>query len=60
MTGFTNVEASMGNKWVELLKEDAVSFISAALRFSKSTSDYSATYPRVRQRMTKRASWVHA
>ncbi|AMN40612.1 ABC transporter substrate-binding protein [Rhodoplanes sp. Z2-YC6860] len=34
MTGFTNVEASMGGKWVELLKEAAPSLKLAAILFN--------------------------
>jgi putative ABC transport system substrate-binding protein len=44
VTGFTNVEASMGGKWVELLKELAPAVTRAGFLFNPTTAPGGGTY----------------
>jgi len=46
ITGFTNIEPSMGGKWLELLKEIAPQVTRAALLFSPKTAPYAQDYLR--------------
>jgi putative ABC transport system substrate-binding protein len=44
ITGFTNVESSLGSKWLELLKEIAPSIMSVALVFNPETAPGGGLY----------------
>jgi len=44
VTGFTNFEASVGGKWLELLKEAAPSISHITLLFNPQTAPYAETY----------------
>jgi putative ABC transport system substrate-binding protein len=44
ITGFINIEASLGGKWAELLKEVSPDVNHAALLFNPKTAPYFATY----------------
>jgi putative ABC transport system substrate-binding protein len=44
MTGFTNFEAPMGGKWVEMLKEIAPGVARVALMFNPETAPYVTSY----------------
>jgi putative ABC transport system substrate-binding protein len=44
MTGFTNFEAPMGGKWVEMLKEIAPGVARVALMFNPETAPYVSRY----------------
>jgi putative tryptophan/tyrosine transport system substrate-binding protein len=44
VTGFTNVEASMGGKWVEILKELAPSIIRVGFLFNPTTAPGGGSY----------------
>ena len=46
VTGFTNFEASMGGKWVELLKEIAPGVMRVAFIFNPSTAPYAEGFVR--------------
>ena len=46
ITGFANVEGSLGGKWLELLKEIAPNVNRVALIFNPETAPYSETYLR--------------
>jgi putative ABC transport system substrate-binding protein len=46
MTGFINLEASLGGKWIELLKEVAPGITRVALTFNPQTAPYSDYYLR--------------
>ena len=44
ITGFINIESSLGGKWIEVLKEVAPSVTRAALMFNPETAPYSRFY----------------
>ncbi len=44
ITGFINIEASLGGKWIEVLREVAPSVSRAALMFNPDTAPYSKYY----------------
>jgi len=44
ITGFINIESSLGGKWIELLSEVAPSITRAALMFNPDTAPYSKYY----------------
>ena len=46
ITGFINIEASLGGKWIEILKEIAPQVARAALMFNPETAPYFAFYQR--------------
>jgi ABC-type uncharacterized transport system substrate-binding protein len=45
VTGFTNIEASMGGKWVEILKELAPSVMRVGLLFNPTTAPVREGHP---------------
>ena len=59
VTGFTNFEASVGGKWLELLKEAAPSVTHVTLLFNPQTAPFAETYlqPRKRQRKLSALPW---
>jgi putative tryptophan/tyrosine transport system substrate-binding protein len=44
ITGFINIESSLGGKWIEMLREVAPSVTRAALMFNPDTAPYSKYY----------------
>ncbi len=44
ITGFSNFEASIGNKWIELLKETAPGVMRGAILFNPETAPYVGRY----------------
>jgi putative ABC transport system substrate-binding protein len=46
MTGFINIEPSLGGKWIELLREVAPSIKRAGLMFNPETAPHSDYYLR--------------
>jgi len=46
ITGFINIEASLGGKWAELLKEASPGVNHAAILFNPDTAPYFAYYVR--------------
>jgi putative tryptophan/tyrosine transport system substrate-binding protein len=44
ITGFSNFEASIGSKWIELLKETAPGVMRGAILFNPETAPYVGRY----------------